>query len=197
MAELLEPMQMEPNFISDKDRERAYEIELFRAFMAGKREAFTELYLRFRQRVFSYCLRMLGNSAEAEDMYQEVFIRVFQRAHQFAEDKSLAGWIFTIAHNLCLNRIRDRKTFDNIDDLRYLASPAQEFGDDWAIRIQTALEQVPPENREPFLLFEYQGLSYIEIADVMKLTVPAVKSRIYRSREQLRLLLEPYYKEVR
>src|SRR5258707_2680606 len=97
MAELLEPMEMTPDFMSDKDRERAYEIELFRAFMSGKREAFTKLYLRFRQRVFSYCLRMLGSSAEAEDLYQEVFIRVYQRAHQFAEDKSLACWIFTIA----------------------------------------------------------------------------------------------------
>jgi RNA polymerase sigma-70 factor (ECF subfamily) len=195
MAELLEPMEMQQDFVSDKDRERAYEIELFRAFMSGKREAFTELYLRFRQRVFSYCLRMLGSSAEAEDLYQEVFIRVYQRAHQFAEDKSLAGWIFTIAHNLCLNRIRDRKTFDNIDDMRYLAAPSVDVGDDWANRIQTALDEVPTENREPFLLFEYQGLSYQEIADVMKLTVPAVKSRIYRSREQLRILLEPYYKE--
>jgi len=195
MAELLEQVEMQQDFVSDKDRERAYEIELFRAFMSGKREAFTELYLRFRQRVFSYCLRMLGSSAEAEDLYQEVFIRVYQRANQFAEDKSLAGWIFTIAHNLCLNRIRDRKTFDNIDDMRYLAAPSVDVGDDWAKRIQEALDQVPAENREPFLLFEYQGLSYIEIAEVMKLTVPAVKSRIYRSRELLRTLLEPYYKE--
>ena len=163
--------------------------------MSGKREAFTELYLRFRQRVFSYCLRMLGSTAEAEDMYQEVFIRVYQRASQFAEDKSLAGWIFTIAHNLCLNRIRDRKTFDNIDDLNYLAAPQTEPGEDWQARIQAALNEVPAENREPFLLFEYQGLSYAEIAEVMKLTVPAVKSRIYRSREQLRELLEPYYRE--
>ena len=186
---------MQQDFVSDRDRERAYEIELFRAFMAGKREAFTELYLRFRQRVFSYCLRMLGSSAEAEDLYQEVFIRVYQRANQFADDKSLAGWIFTIAHNLCLNRIRDRKTFDNLDDMRYLAAPTVEPGDDWAARIQAALDEVPPENREPFLLFEYQGLSYAEIAEVMKLTIPAVKSRIYRSREQLRALLEPYYKE--
>jgi RNA polymerase sigma-70 factor (ECF subfamily) len=195
MAELLEPMEMEQGFVSDKDRERAYEIELFRAFMSGKREAFTEMYLRFRQKVYDYCLRMLGNAEEAEDMYQEVFIRVFQRAHQFAEDKSLAGWIFTIAHNLCLNKIRDRRILDNIDDQRFLAAPVIEYADDWAARIQAALEQVAPENREPFLLFEYQGLSYNEISEVMKLTVPAVKSRIYRTREQLRSLLEPYYKE--
>jgi RNA polymerase sigma-70 factor (ECF subfamily) len=197
MAEVLEPigMEKEHDFVSDRDKERAYEIELFRAFMAGNRQAFTELYLRFRQRVYSYCLRMLGSSAEADDLYQEVFIRVYQRANQFAEDKSLAGWIFTIAHNLCLNRIRDRKTFDNIDDMRYLAAPSVDVGDDWAARIQTALNEVPEENREPFLLFEYQGLSYAEIAEVMKLSVPAVKSRIYRSRELLRTLLEPYYRE--
>jgi RNA polymerase sigma-70 factor, ECF subfamily len=138
---------------------------------------------------------MLGSAEEAEDLYQEVFIRVYERSHQFAEDKSLSGWIFTIAHNLCLNRIRDRKPTEGLDDVYGLASPEQDFGEDWQARIQWALDQVPAENREPFLLFEYQGLTYLEIADVLKLTIPAVKSRIYRTREQLRTLLEPYYKE--
>jgi RNA polymerase sigma-70 factor (ECF subfamily) len=138
---------------------------------------------------------MLGSAEEAEDLYQEVFIRVYERSHQFAEDKSLSGWIFTIAHNLCLNRIRDRKPSEGLDNVYGLAAPEQDFGEDWQARIQWALDQVPPENREPFLLFEYQGLTYIEIADVLHLTIPAVKSRIYRTREQLRTLLEPYYKE--
>ena len=180
----------------EKEQERAHEIALFRRFTSGDRQAFTELYLRFRQRVFSYCLRMLGgNQAEAEDLYQEVFIRVYQRSHLFAEDKSLAGWIFTIAHNLCLNRIRDRRPTETIDDYQFAAAPGADFGEDWQARIQWALDQVPTENREPFLLFEYQGLTYQEIAETMKLTIPAVKSRIYRSREQLRTLLAPFYKE--
>lgn len=195
MAYLTETMDRKMRESEDRERERAQEIALFRAFISGNRQAFTELYLRFRQRVFSYCLRMLGSAEEAEDLYQEVFIRVYERSHQFAEDKSLSGWIFTIAHNLCLNRIRDRKPSEGLDHVYGLAAPAQDFGEDWQARIQWALDQVPPENREPFLLFEYQGLSYIEIADVLHLTIPAVKSRIYRTREALRTLLEPYYKE--
>ncbi len=195
MAYLAETMDRKMRESEDRERERVQEIALFRAFISGNRQAFTELYLRFRQRVYSYCLRMLGSAEEAEDLYQEVFIRVYERSHQFAEDKSLSGWIFTIAHNLCLNRIRDRKPSEGLDHVYGLAAPEQDFGEDWQARIQWALDQVPPENREPFLLFEYQGLSYIEIADVLHLTIPAVKSRIYRTREQLRALLEPYYKE--
>ncbi len=177
------------------DADQALEIALLRDFRDGKREAFTQLYLRYRQRVFAYCLRMLGSSVEAEDMFQEVFIRVWQRSYQFTEEKSVSGWIFTIAHNLCLNRIRDRKVLDRLDDHTNLTVEHVELGENWGERIQSALEQVPPENREPFVLFEYQGLSYQEIADVMKLSIAAVKSRIYRAREELRRILEPYYRD--
>jgi RNA polymerase sigma-70 factor (family 1) len=178
-----------------RDEDQTLELRLLREFKEGKREAFTQLYLRYRQRVYAYCLRMLGSSEEAEDLFQEVFIRVWQRAYQFTEERSLSGWIFTIAHNLCLNRIRDRKEHDSIDNYSDLAIANHEIGEDWAERIQAALDSVPPENREPFILFEYQGMTYQEIADTMKLTIAAVKSRIYRTREQLRRVLEPYYKE--
>ncbi len=194
MAQTADTMERRPKH-GTSDADQALEIALLREFRAGKREAFTQLYLRYRQRVFAYCLRMLGSSVEAEDMFQEVFIRVWQRAYQFTEEKSLSGWIFTIAHNLCLNRIRDRKEMDRLDDHTYLAVDHVELGEDWGARIQAALEQVPPENREPFVLFEYQGLSYQEIADVMKLTIAAVKSRIYRAREEMRRILEPYYRD--
>jgi RNA polymerase sigma-70 factor (ECF subfamily) len=194
MAEVTQTMERRAKG-GTNESDQAYEIALLREFREGKREAFTQLYLRYRQRVFAYCLRMLGSSAEAEDMFQEVFIRVWQRAYQFTEEKSLSGWIFTIAHNLCLNRIRDRKELDRLDDHTNLAVDHVELGEDWAARIQAALEQVPPENREPFVLFEYQGLSYQEIADVMKLTIAAVKSRIYRAREEMRRILEPYYRD--
>ncbi|HEY6170835.1 MAG TPA: hypothetical protein VIX80_01130, partial [Candidatus Kapabacteria bacterium] len=67
MAYLTETMDRKMRESEDRERERAQEIALFRAFISGNRQAFTELYLRFRQRVFSYCLRMLGSSEEAED----------------------------------------------------------------------------------------------------------------------------------
>ena len=193
MAELLETVEKRRTGPNEQDQ--ALELQLLREFKEGKREAFTQLYLRYRQRVYAYCLRMLGSADEAEDLFQEVFIRVWQRAYQFTEERSLSGWIFTIAHNLCLNRIRDRKEHSSIDDYSDLAAETPAFGEDWSQRIQEALEQVPPENREPFVLFEYQGMTYQEISEVMKLTIAAVKSRIYRAREELRKILEPYYRE--
>ena len=177
----------------NRERENAEDLVLFRQFAAGSREAYTKLYLKYRQRVYAYCLRVLCDSAEAEDIFQEVFVRVYERSAQFEEERSLGGWIFTIAHNLCLNRIRDRKPQQNIEELGLPVMPPDDYGDNWQARIQWALEQLPVEYREAFVLREYEGLSYQEIAEILHSTMPALKSRIYRSKEKLRELLDPYY----
>jgi RNA polymerase sigma-70 factor (ECF subfamily) len=181
-----------------RDKENQEDLILFRAFVAGSREAYTELYLKYRQRVYAYCLRVVCSDADAQDLFQEVFVRVYERSNQFSEERSLGGWIFTIAHNLCLNRLRDRKPQEPIEDAGLVAEPIEDLGDNWQARIQWALEQIPIEYREAFVLREYEGMTYQEIAVILKTTLPAVKSRIYRSKEKLRELLEPYYhdKEV-
>jgi RNA polymerase sigma-70 factor, ECF subfamily len=180
---------------AERDRENAEDLKLFREFTAGSRDAYTQLYLKYRQRVYAYCLRVLCDEDEAKDLFQEVFVRVYERSHQFQEERSLGGWIFTIAHNLCLNKIRDRKPNEGLDDLQMYTSPADDYGDSWKERIAWALEQIPVDYREAFVLREYEGLSYQEIAEILKTTLPAVKSRIYRSKERLRVLLEPYYRD--
>ncbi len=191
----------------DRDRENAEDLVLFREFSAGlaamdspqgarqAREAYTKIYLRYRERVYAYCLRVLCNEQDAQDMFQDVFLRLFTRATSFEEEKSLGGWIFTIAHNLCLNKIRDRKPYDDIDDTPLMSLPSEDFGENWPERIEWAMNQLPVEYREPLVLREYQGLSYTEIAEVLRTTLPAIKSRIYRAKERLRELLAPYYKE--
>jgi RNA polymerase sigma-70 factor (ECF subfamily) len=184
----------------ERERENAQDLALFRQFRsttdpAASREAYTQLYLKYRQRVYAYCLRVLCDEDEAQDLFQEVFVRVYERAHQFEEQRSLGGWIFTIAHNLCLNKIRDRKPNTMLEDVTLSVTPAEDYGDSWKERIQWALEQIPLDYREAFVLREYEGLSYQEIADVLHTTLPAVKSRIYRSKERLRELLEPYYND--
>ncbi|MEO6938594.1 MAG: RNA polymerase sigma factor [Candidatus Kapaibacterium sp.] len=178
---------------TDRDRENQEDLVLFRAFTAGDRNAYTQLYLKYRQRVYSYCVRVLCNDEEAQDLFQEVFIRVYERAAQFEEERSLGGWIFTIAHNLCLNKIRDKKPQQPLEELTLLVMPSDDFGENWKDRIEWALEQIPIEYREAFILREYEGLTYVEIAEILHTTLPAVKSRIYRSKEKLRELLEPYY----
>jgi RNA polymerase sigma-70 factor, ECF subfamily len=202
--------------MDQRARENAEDIALFREFITGMRsttaqgkrqarEAYTKIYLRYRDRVYAYCLRMLSSEDDAQDLYQEVFMRVLTRAASFEEEKSLGGWIFTIAHNLCLNKLRDRKPQDNLDDLaesgqqRYHAplvvQPQQDLGENWRERIEWAMSQLPPDQREALILREYQGMSHQEIVDVLHTSIPAVKSRIYRAKERLRELLAPYYNE--
>jgi RNA polymerase sigma-70 factor (ECF subfamily) len=201
--------------MNDRERENAEDLALFRQFTGGllaagsgvdgssidparallAREAYTKLYLKYRERVYAYCLRVLCDEDEAQDLFQEVFYRVYTRANQFEEQRSLGGWIFTIAHNLCLNKIRDRKPSAAIEDVTLSVSPIDDLGENWKDRIEWALAQIPVEYREAFVLREYEGLSYHEITDILHTTLPAVKSRIYRAKERLRTLLEPYYKE--
>ena len=197
---------------ASRDVENAEDLALFREFLAGMadtrgegrrlaREAYTKIYLRYRDRVYAYSLRMLSNQEEAQDLYQEVFLRVLTRAKTFEEEKSLGGWIFTIAHNLCLNKLRDRKPQDSINNLLpgsqdpLVVLPAEDLGESWHERIEWAMSQLPAEQREALVLREYEGLSHQEITEVLKASIPAIKSRIYRAKENLRQLLGPYYKE--
>jgi RNA polymerase sigma-70 factor, ECF subfamily len=202
----------------DRDRENAEDLALFREFLAGRaramepnemlrakgnreaREAYTKIYLRYRERVYAYALRVLTNEQDAEDLFQEVFYRVYTRAESFTEEKSLGGWIFTIAHNLCLNKIRDRKPQDGLDDLSLpiehgaYGAPEQ-FGEEWREVIARAMALLPIEYREVIILREYEGMSYAEITEILHTTIPSIKSRLYRAKGRLRELLAPYYKE--
>ncbi|MDP4231974.1 MAG: RNA polymerase sigma factor [Bacteroidota bacterium] len=202
---------------ANRDQENAEDLALFREFLAGMgsalpegrrqaREAYTKIYLRYRDRVYAYSLRMLSSQEEAQDLYQEVFLRVLTRAQTFEEEKSLGGWIFTIAHNLCLNKLRDRKPHDTIDDMRpglgasphdpLVVRPPEDLGESWRDRIEWAMAQLPAEQREALVLREYEGLSHQEITEVLHASIPAIKSRIYRAKESLRVLLGPYYNET-
>src|ERR1035437_5320741 len=201
-----------PRSVRDHAKENAEDLALFREFLGGlasgnresdersSREAFTKIYLRYRERVYAYALRVLSNEQDAEDLFQEVFFRVYTRAESFTEEKSLGGWIFTIAHNLCLNKVRDRKPQDALDDL---ALPAEhgsygapsDLGEDGREVIARAMALLPIEYREVIILREYEGMSYTEITEILHTTIPSIKSRLYRAKGRLRELLAPYYKE--
>ncbi len=195
----------------DRDRENAEDLAIFRELLAGlalangedaarrvegnhhAREAFTKIYLRYRERVYAYALRVLSNPEDAEDLFQEVFFRVFSRATTFEEERSVGGWIFTIAHNLCMNKIRDRKPQDDIEDANLSVEPSAEMGEDWLAVIAIAMSRLPVEYREIIILREYEGLSYAEITNILHTSVPSIKSRLYRAKGRLRELLAPYY----
>ena len=165
--------------------------------------AFAELYRRHKSEIYTYCLRMMNRDREAaSDLFQEVFIRAYEKAAQFRSGSNVRGWLYTIARNLCLNAHRGKRPTDSIELFPSLASHdrslAPEYDEEQHFlrdRLETAIAELPAEFREAFVLREFDGFSYAEIAEMTGTTLPMTKVRIYRAKERLRTLLKPYLAE--
>jgi RNA polymerase sigma-70 factor, ECF subfamily len=157
--------------------------------------AFAELYARYSGRVYSFCLRFLGDPDEAKDVYQDTFIRFYQSASRERDMSNVPGFLLTIARNLCLNAKRDRKPTVTVEDVEAaLAVPGPEQRE-FTQLVTVALEMLPDDYREVFVLREYEGLTYAEIADIIHASLPTVKVRIFRAKQRLRQILTPYLME--
>jgi RNA polymerase sigma-70 factor (ECF subfamily) len=165
--------------------------------------AFAELYRRHKSEIYTYCFRMMNRDREAaSDLFQEVFVRAYERATQFRSGNNVRGWLYTIARNLCLNAHRGKRPTDSIDLFPSLESKdrslAPEYDEEQHFlreRLETAIAELPAEFREAFVLRELDGFSYAEIAEMTGTTLPMTKVRIYRAKERLRVLLKPYLAE--
>ncbi|MBN1448817.1 MAG: RNA polymerase sigma factor [Bacteroidetes bacterium] len=157
--------------------------------------AFSELYARHGGRVYAYCLRFLANRDEALDVYQETFIRFFECAKQDREMTNVPAFLLKIARNLCLNTRRDKKRTVEFEDYQKLVQPSSPEKSELLQLITTALEMLPDDYREVFVLREYDGLSYAEIADVVDSSLSNVKVRIFRAKQKIREILSPYIEE--
>ena len=151
----------------------------------------------------------LGNREEVDDISQEVFVRVFRSLERFEFDSTLYSWIYRIAVNLCIDEIR-RKKIRKLIPLEFLTEKKLEgekrdrgttTGSDELLQkekkqvILEALEKLSPLHRTVILLREYQDLTYGEIAKTLRISPQAVKSRIFRAREELRVSLKDYFQE--
>jgi RNA polymerase sigma-70 factor, ECF subfamily len=145
------------------------------------------LFTAHRDRVFSYLSRIVG-SGQADELTQEVFLRVARGPVPYGDEASQRAWVFRIARNLALNRVRDsRRRPTTTAVFETPTPPTQEL----ATALREALATLPAADRAVFLMREAAGLSYEEIAHASDLTVDAVRSRLHRARQQLRTLLEP------
>lgn len=144
--------------------------------------------------MLSLARRMLGNRADAEDVAQEVFLRVWTHAARWEPGRAQFGtWLHRVATNLCLDRLRRHGT-ENIDSVPEPQSdapnPHEELErQDLARRVDLALQSLPPRQRAAVTLTHYQGLSNIEAAAILDVTVEAVESLLGRARRQLRTAL--------
>ncbi len=163
-------------------------------FKAGEEGAFVELYNRYNRRVYAYCIRMLSSKESADDLFQEVFIRVSRKRNRF-QGGSFSAWLFAIARNLCLNALRDsvhHVALEEVEETLQTAPDEAEYDPSLEL-LKKAVEQLPPDLREPLVLRVYNDLSYQEIADLTETKLATVKVRIFRAKQRLHELLAPYF----
>jgi RNA polymerase sigma-70 factor (ECF subfamily) len=175
------------------------EIEWMRQIKEGDMEAFRLLVETHQARVIGTITKMLGSETEAEDLAQQVFIRIWKSAQRYTPKAKFTTWLFRITRNLVFNEMRRRKHFaEPTDDV---AEPAERRAHepDQALlegelqsAIQEAINNLPESQRMAIILRRYEEMPYEEIARVMRTTVPAVKSILFRARVELRERLAKY-----
>lgn len=160
--------------------------------------AFSELFARHSSRIFAYCRRFIGNKEEAQDIFQETFIRFHQSASTERDMTNVPAYLLRIARNLCVNFKKREKQAVSYEDYMSVDFETETSAEKTELLdlIKDALEVLPDEYKEPFILREYNGLSYNEIAEVTGQSLTSVKVRIHRAKQKIKDILAPYMQEL-
>jgi len=159
------------------------------AFQNGSREAFEELFARYRAPIFGFFVRRISVRNRAEDLVQETFTAVVHGARRYKPTALVRTWLYSIALKQISNERRRQGRSTTISLSETLAEPPD--GRDEALWIRQALGALDPDEREILLLREYEQLSYQEIAELLKIPVNTVRSRLFRARMALKESLDP------
>ncbi|CAN5549520.1 sigma-70 family RNA polymerase sigma factor [soil metagenome] len=159
--------------------------------------ALTVLYRRYSQRIYTYCRKILSDNATAEDLLQETFMKLLDSGRQGRDIENFPAYLMTIARNLCLSyRAKHKRAFVQVEDFHLTSRDVPYEQQELLQLIQTALELLPEDYREAFVLREYNGLSYNEISEVIGESLEVVKIRIFRAKKKLRDILAPYLADL-
>lgn len=184
--------------------------QLLNMYTRGELEAMEVLLERYKRPVFTFVLRLVGDRARAEDLLQETFLRLVEHAHTFEGNAKLKTWLFRIARNQCIDegRRRAHRKHPSLDapsggdadgptlHERLAASDhgaeRRAVGKELKVRISKAIEALPEEQREVFLLRQVQNLAFKEIAEITGVPENTVKSRMRYALERLQGALVEY-----
>ncbi len=179
------------------------------AFLGGEERAFQELVSRYQTRLLNFIYRTISDREKAEDLVQEVFIRVYRHIGRFDRSKKFSTWIYTIASNLAKNELRNRsrnplvlfqsikKTAPGEEERPLQFEDSANRPDDLYRKrhlrelVEESVAKLPAHHREVFVLRELEGKSYEEIAEITKTNLGTVKSRLNRARTSFADLIEP------
>jgi len=175
-----------------------YDFNLARKISAGDIQAFEELYLRYHRRVYSLCIRMTNNAAEADDLTQEVFIHLYYKVGSFRGDSAFTTWLHRVTVNKVLMHFRankarrDQTTLDGV-----FPEPGNHEVGSYGrslmlnrLTLERAIQRLPPGYRAVFVLHEVEGHDHAETARMCGISIGTTKSQLHKARRKLRALLQ-------
>jgi RNA polymerase sigma-70 factor (ECF subfamily) len=168
----------------------AQDAKLLARVLDGDHDAFNQIMRHHEDRVFSVCLRIIGEREQALDATQETFLTAFRKAEQFQGNSALGTWIYRIAVNTCYDQLRKQKRRrtdpipDHVQPVDYSAEDAVESA---GLRpeIQRALARIPEDFRIAVVLSDIEGMGLPDVAELLGVPVGTVKSRVFRGRRLL------------
>jgi len=175
--------------------------ELIARAQRGEESAFEALYHAHKRRVYHLCFRMIGNTAEAEELTQEAFLRLFRKIHMFRGDSAFSTWLHRLSVNVVLMRLRKKRvkevSFESGDDGQEAERPPRDFGaPDLSLTgvvdrltLKRAVAKLPKGCRKVFVLHDVLGCEHHEIAEKLGYTIGNSKSQLHKARMRLRKLL--------
>lgn len=195
-----------------KDK-KVSDISLIEQFKKGCLDSFEELVSRYKTKVYNLAIRLTRNPEDAEEVLQDVFSTLYQKVHFFQGKSAFSSWLYRIVMNAAFMKLRKRKQYNtiSIEDLSPMSrqecldrdalslSRSYSFTLTREVRdvLSSAINKLPTQYRAVFVLRDVDGLSNQEVGEVLSISIPAVKSRLHRSRLMLRRRLKSYYDDYR
>ena len=190
------------NDLEEVDLEEAADEELVELSLAGNKDAFRAVVDRYRRPIYNFCYRMVRNPEEAEDISQEVFLRIFRFLERYNDRWKFSTWIYRIAFNLCVDALRKHKRSLSLDSLMPTSAPelsgkeklpdAEAEQEEEKRFIRRAIDSLPPKYQTAITLYHLQDRSYDEIARMTDMPIGTVKTRVHRGRRMLVDKLQRY-----
>lgn len=168
------------------------DFELIQAVIGGEKQLFTELVSRYKNLVYSVVLRMINDREEANDLAQDVFLKLYKNLDKYYPDYKFSTWVIRITTNHVIDyRRKNREQLVSLEEIEYDAAseetPEQQLvNKERTELIKAALNDLPDMYKIPIVLYHQQGLSYQEISDIIEEPLSKVKNRIFRGRKLLK-----------
>ncbi|MGE5447742.1 MAG: RNA polymerase sigma factor [Bacteroidales bacterium] len=177
--------------------------ELMQLIVSGNQAAFSELYRRYKDRMYYYFYRMLGNSTEqANDFLQELFMKLIERPESYNPSYNFSTWLYSIANNMCKNEYRRRGIRQEYHNSE-LQNPPVDYISESTVNTEQIIEKIfqtldllGEEHRSAFLLRYREGFSVKEVSEILDLAEGTVKSRLFYARKTLAEKLEYLKDEI-